>query len=289
VSSPTLSVVVLAWNQLPLTRACVDSLRRGTVAAYELVIVDNGSEPEAATWARDHADIAVLHATNTGFAHGMNSGLAASTAPFVAFVNNDTTFPEGWDGPLLGTFEDHPRAGIVLPAVTKAGNPASVRSEPGTERVVFEPFGHLPSGVVYLMRTEVARALGGFNPAYELATGEDVDLLFTVWANGLDVVLDTRVVVHHVSESTRRQIPDMQVRLRRNLEQFLERWKTSTPPPPRLPGCTAEELASNLRHAAAAALWLERLVEARDALRTSQSAPGPPAAPRGRFRRSPRG
>ena len=49
---PELSVVVLAWDNLLYTQQFADSVRRNTDVPYELVIVDNGSEWEAANYAR---------------------------------------------------------------------------------------------------------------------------------------------------------------------------------------------------------------------------------------------
>ncbi len=51
-TEPELSVVVLAWNNLLYTQQFVDSVRRHTDVGYELVIVDNGSDWEAANYAR---------------------------------------------------------------------------------------------------------------------------------------------------------------------------------------------------------------------------------------------
>ncbi len=67
---PLLSIVVLNWNALDLTRTCVASLRSTTDVDYELVIVDNGSEPEVAAWVKDAADVPVLLPENLGFAPG---------------------------------------------------------------------------------------------------------------------------------------------------------------------------------------------------------------------------
>jgi GT2 family glycosyltransferase len=206
--------------------------------------------------------------------------LAESTGDYVAFVNNDTSFPPGWASTVLGVFESHPGVGIVAPAVTKAGNSATVRSTPGSSVRVFEPFGHLPSGVVYVMRRNVALTLGGWNEQYQVATGEDLDLLWTVWTNGLEVVLDERVLVEHVSEATRRGRSDMEAIRVRNLHQFLDRWESSEPPPPRLDSVEPAIFGQNLRHAAAAALWLRRLVDARasaDSAGAASTAPQPQA------------
>jgi GT2 family glycosyltransferase len=263
-SLPSLSLVVLTLDNLDLSRRCVESLRATTDVDHELIIVDNGSAPEVERWAQEAADRSILHGANLGFAAGMNAGLRAAGGETVAFVNNDTVFPPGWASTLLATFSAHPGAGIVLPAVTAAGNPVSVRSEPGTEVIVFRPFSEIPSGVVYLMSREVATALGGWNEGYHLATGEDLDLLFTVWVNDLEVVLDTRVLVDHVSQATiKRVLSDRESIRTTNLERFLTRWRTSEPPPPRLDGCPPEVYARNLDHAAAAAGWLGKLIEAR--------------------------
>ena len=40
---PVLSIVVLAWDNLPYTRGFVESVRQHTDVPYELIIVDNGS------------------------------------------------------------------------------------------------------------------------------------------------------------------------------------------------------------------------------------------------------
>lgn len=259
---PTLSLVVLAWENLPLTQECVASLRTRTQAHHELIVVDNGSGPDAADYARTAADTAVLHETNLGFAAGMNAGLEAATGQYVAFVNNDTVFPEGWDTPLLEHFDD-PSVGIVAPAVTAAGNPITVREKAGTEVVRLLPFGEFPSGVVYVMRRNVAIALGGWNEEYPVASAEDLDLCFTVWANGLDIVLDTRTLIDHVSQATVGQLPNQGKLYAANLDQFLSRWGDSDNRIPSLPQVTPDELARNLSSARVAVRWIERMVIAR--------------------------
>ena len=72
--TPHLSVVVLAWNKLELTRRCVDSIRSGTSGDYELIVVDNGSTDGGADYAATAADNAVINSDNLGFAAGTTQG-----------------------------------------------------------------------------------------------------------------------------------------------------------------------------------------------------------------------
>lgn len=283
-----LSVIVLAWNQEELTRRCVASLRANTDVDYELIIVDNGSEPGARSFAADSADVPVLHSENLGFSRGMNSGLEQASGDFVAFVNNDTTMPGGWASTLLEDFARFPNAGIVLPAVTAAGNRVSVRDQPGSRVMPLRRFIDLPGGVVYMMNTRVVRELGGWDERYEVASREDLDLLFTVWCNGLEVVLDERVLVDHESSATANsQLQDKDEIWQRNWEVFVSKWTAASPDEiARLDSTPSETFSHDLEAAAVAAHWMSRWYEAwnqerslRRELREIEKTPARPQEP----------
>lgn len=264
-TEPTLSLVVLAWDNLELTRRCVETLRAHTDVSYELIIVDNGSTDGGEEYAKSTADIPVLNGANLGFARGMNKGLAEARGDLVAFINNDTAFPEGWASTIVQTLHEDRGVGIAIPAVTAAGNPVTVRGEPGTDRIVLAPFGEFPSGVVYVMPTTLVRALGGWNEAYAVASSEDLDLAFTVWAHGLQIVLDERVLVEHVSQASVRKLPNRKELYRSNLTQFLDRWE-SCPlgDQPLIDSVPPEDLMRNQERAMTAVIWIRRMLAARD-------------------------
>ena len=273
-----LSIVIPAWNQIDHTRTCVASLRKNTDVSYEFIIVDNGSEPAEARAAAGLADKFVGNEENLGFAKGMNQGLALADGEFVAFVNNDTEFPAAWASRLIATFEATPLAGIVLPAVTAAGNQASVRSVAAERVTVFDPFTAIPSGVVYLMARTTIQELGGWNEQYGVASAEDLDLLFTVWSNGLAVILDESVLVDHASAVTASKLRGRHSIYKANRLDFAKRWTHATGDGvPRLATCSHEDFESNLEKARIAGTWMQRWFETKDQLATSVPNPERPA------------
>jgi glycosyltransferase involved in cell wall biosynthesis/GT2 family glycosyltransferase len=262
-TDPKLSVVVLAWDNLAYTQRFVESARRFTDVRYELIVVDNGSVREAAKYAAAAADTSILNKENLGFAHGMNQGLAVARGEYVAFCNNDTILPERWAGMLLETAQTQPRAGIVVPALTAARSAVTVRSQPGHVVETLPPFSAPPGAVVYLMRTDLVRRLGAWDEGYEIASGEDLDLAFTVWVNDLDIVYDQRVLVDHVGKGSAVRLQNWGSLWERNRRRFFAKW-TGGGLVPRLETCEEARYARNRATARAVAGWMERYFAARD-------------------------
>ncbi|MEN8238716.1 MAG: glycosyltransferase family 2 protein [Actinomycetota bacterium] len=253
-----LSVIVLSWNRIDLTRTCVESIRANTDVDYELIVVDNGSGDGSAELASEIADVAILNDSNRGFSAGMNQGLGAASGKYVVFVNNDTTFPDRWASSLIAS-TSRAGVGMTIPAVTTAGMDFAVRSDPGDRVSLIPPFSELPSGVVIMMPRWLADELGGWDEAYALAGAEDFDLLFTVWANGLDVVFDERVLVEHVGSASVIALPDKRETFLANRNRFLARWSNPHEAGIRhISGCNGEDFAANLENASLAAQWIAR-------------------------------
>lgn len=273
---PVLSIVVLNWNNLALTQQCLESIRQHTDVPYELIVVDNGSEePGSAGYIGQAADVAILNDHNAGFSAGFNQGLARARGEYVAFINNDTVLPSEWAGHLAQTLRERPEAGIVFPAVTAASNAVTVRQAPAERITLLPAFLEPPSGVALAMRTDQARALEGWDERYEIASGEDTDLCFKVWVNGLTTVLDERVLVQHVNKASSRNLPNQRARWAENRRLFLEKWTGEEDGAPCLSSCPPGRFADNRAHARGVAFWMERyfaLRERRGAPEGSQAA-----------------
>lgn len=266
-----LSIVVLQWNRQDMTERCVRSIRDRTALPYELIVVDNGSDQDAAEWVEAAADTAVHLDSNRGFAAGMNAGLERASGSLVAFVNNDTVLPERWDGLLVESLTEG--IGIVVPVVSAGGNASTVRIGAGKGGENARPFIDLPSGVVYLMKTDLIRSLGGWPEHYPIASSEDLDLLFAVWCIGLDVHIDERVFVQHESGATAgTQLSNRGRIWRANRRLFADTWSSMDEPSFRARYRWGGFVSPDrLDQARIAAHWMRRYFDADDAASRASS------------------
>ena len=99
------AVIVVNWNGGPLLSRCTASVR-ATSPTVPIVVVDNGSTDDSVdeAIAQDPEVTVVRLPENLGFAGGANAGIAATTTPFVALLNNDAIARPGWITGLLEPF-----------------------------------------------------------------------------------------------------------------------------------------------------------------------------------------
>lgn len=112
---PLVSIITINYNQLKLTCELLDSLRRITYPAVEVIVIDNHSNEDPTpviTERYPEARLIVSH-ENLGFAGGNNLGIKASKGEYLLFLNNDTEVDEGVLEPLIDLFEAHPEAGAA--------------------------------------------------------------------------------------------------------------------------------------------------------------------------------
>src|SRR5690606_36088756 len=135
-AEPKVSVVVLAYNNLALTQACLASIEAHSgYRNLEVIVVDNASSDGTADWLRDWADAPsaagherriLLNESNLGFSGGNNVGLRAATGDFLVLLNNDTYVTPGWVRGLRHHLREDPGLGLVGPVTDNAGNGARI-------------------------------------------------------------------------------------------------------------------------------------------------------------------
>ena len=91
-----LSIVILSWNTLELTRNCLRSIFDNiSDVDFEIIVVENGSQdgsPEMIE--KEFPQVKLIKNNyNSGFTKGNNQGFCASRGEYILFLNSDTIIP----------------------------------------------------------------------------------------------------------------------------------------------------------------------------------------------------
>lgn len=110
-----ISVIIVNYNAGRILTQCVQAALQ---QAQQVLVIDNASsdsslsELESSFFADNHLQIVRLN-SNTGFATGCNIGLAASTQPYILFLNPDCILQENSLQRMMQVMESDPRIGMI--------------------------------------------------------------------------------------------------------------------------------------------------------------------------------
>jgi GT2 family glycosyltransferase len=218
---PTIWIIVLNWNGLVDTKACLASLRRLHYSAARIVVVDNASSDGSVdAIRRDSANngVEIIEAKrNLGYAGGNNLGIRHAldqSADFVLVLNNDTTVDPTLLDELLAAADRAPDAGCFGPWIYYMHDPERLwftRSDWSSDIAAFTaPWkGRLGSelsnettsteyvcGAALFFRAAVARKIGLLDERFFLVY-EDSDWSFRARRAGFACVSVPKARVWH--------------------------------------------------------------------------------------------
>jgi GT2 family glycosyltransferase len=108
-----LSISIVNWNTTDLLRNCLRSIRSNPPAAdLQVIVVDNASSDfdEGAIRTEFPEVQFIANSENTGYAHGNNQAIEASTGEYVLLLNPDTEVKPNALQTLIDFMESHPDA-----------------------------------------------------------------------------------------------------------------------------------------------------------------------------------
>jgi GT2 family glycosyltransferase len=240
---PLVSVIVVTYGGLPLTRRCLESLLAGeTWPRFEILIVDNASPDGTREYLSSLQDPRVrvlLQETNLGFPAANNAGIVESRGEVVILLNNDTVVPPGMIGRLVHPLLRDRKIGLVCPTTNFCGNEARV--EPGYEDLADLPafagwrarehagrLLDLPVAAMYCVaaRREVIDQVGLLDEAFGIGMFEDDDYSLRVRQAGYRVVCAEDAYVHHVGQGSFQKLSaeEYEALWKRNQAHYERKW-----------------------------------------------------------------
>lgn len=208
----SVGVVVLAYQQDPWLKACIEAVLTSENVLVGVLLVDNGcSSPDL----HDLGQLDRVHllkpGCNLGYAAGCNAGAAAVDGDVLVFVNSDCVVRPDALSTLAreaatsgGLVTSSVRLGQEPDQLNSAGNPvhflgfswAGGLGQPASTALERKEVASV-SGACFGMTRQTWDALGGFPEAY-FAYHEDVELSLRCWLSGRKVhYIPAAVVLHH--------------------------------------------------------------------------------------------
>lgn len=180
---PRISVVIPTYNRIELLPRAIESAQSAGTEV-EVVVVDDASTDGTEEYCRSLEHIKYVRLNkNHRTAGARNAGIEASTAPFIAFLDDDDIRLEGSLDKQICLFESDPNCGLVygqfLPA-DQEGNPMQTPPQPEVciEGDIFwdllesNRFGCL----TVVVKRETLDQVGHFDTGAEFTGIEDYDL-----------------------------------------------------------------------------------------------------------------
>ncbi len=218
---PSVTIVVLNWNNFSDTAVCLESLGAVTYPNFNVVVVDNASTDDSTIRLRglsfSYPFVLIENDSNLGYAAGNNVGIRYALeigASKILLLNNDTVVARDFLDRLCDCAERFPSAGIISARLFYLGDPTRVWFDGArwsAEHIRLEWPGQgmleseLPnedhetdyaSGAALLFRAEVAEKIGLLDEAFFLVW-EEVDWCFRARAVGWTIVVATGAKVWH--------------------------------------------------------------------------------------------
>jgi GT2 family glycosyltransferase len=203
-STPRIAVAVASHARPLRLRWLLNALAEQTLAreSWELVVAhDSGADSETERLLREHpaVDRHVTFSGTRGPAELRNAAWRATSAPLVAFTDDDCRPPADWlERAARAGREDAIVQGATRPdpdeaALLRAPHPRTVRIDPPT-------WSAQTCNIVY-PRTVLERLDGFDAQGLPLCAGEDTDLAWRARALGVAVVGAPEVVTYHCVEA----------------------------------------------------------------------------------------
>lgn len=173
-------IVIPVWNQLDVTKDCIERIFRNTSYPYRLIIVDNASDAATKEYLyglRDDPRITLIrNDRNLGFVKAVNQGMRLSDSPYLCVMNNDTLPAPGWLNELVKFAETHPDVGIMNPL---CGSPAGYTLESYSEHIKSNSGKYMEMNQCFLfcalIKKEVVKKIGYLDESFGMGGYDDTD------------------------------------------------------------------------------------------------------------------
>ncbi|GBQ93377.1 glycosyltransferase [Asaia krungthepensis] len=212
---PELSVIMVLHDKYALTIQALASLRANYAGPIQLILVDSASSDETKDIGNVVRGATILrYRYNIGYLDGCNAALAHVKAAALLYLNNDLRLYPHATRNALARLHSSPDIGAVGAKLIRSNmwlqEAGSIiwrdgatygyrrQDNPAIPEANFVRDVDYCSAAFLMVRSDMARALGGFDPIYRPAYFEDTDFCLRMVRAGKRIVYDPGIVVEHL-------------------------------------------------------------------------------------------
>jgi len=207
------SIIIPVWNQHSLTAECITAIRE-TTEDYELVIVDNGSDPPIPRPYVGFIDVTMIrNEENKGFPVAVNQGIKAAKGETIILLNNDVIVTPGWAdllearmdtfsivGPMTNYAAGHQRITLDAYENKEELNKVATLHHESYSGMVTEI--KWLTGFCFVFRKSLFDEIGDFDESMWPCSGEEIDFCYRAREKDHRICIANDVYVHHEGSVT---------------------------------------------------------------------------------------
>lgn len=212
--APTVSIVLVLYNQASLTLLCLDSIVEFADISVEIIIIDNASSDATdLLLSRCEKATIVRNNENVGFVHAVNQGAQLARGKNILLLNNDALLKKGALSEALNTLESEPNVGavggkiVLLDGFLQEAGSIIWRDgsclgygrgrEPDDPEFMYRRDVDYCSGAFLMFPRALFDSLGGFDTDYAPAYYEESDFCVRLREQGYRIIYEPKSVILH--------------------------------------------------------------------------------------------
>lgn len=233
----TFSVLIPTWNNLELLKLCVESLRKHSAYAHQLVVHINEGTDGTLEWVESQEDLDYTYsASNIGVCYALNIARSIADTEYIVYVNDDMYLCPGWDTELLKEIRSIGHKDFFLSSTAiepVASSSCAIERNFGTDAATFreaellQQYASLPfrdwQGSTWppnVVHKDMWDLIGGYSIEFSPGMYSDPDFSMKLWMAGVRLFkgIAASRCYHFGSKSTKRVVKN------KGYYQFIAKW-----------------------------------------------------------------
>jgi len=212
------SIIVPVYNNLEITKDCIRSIINNTIGDFEIIIIDNGSNPPvpvnfSCREGKIYFPIIIRNKTNLGFPVAVNQGIKASLGDVIVLLNNDVIVTQNWLSLLMSQLNKFDIVGPVtnycaglqqvsISTYTNEDELNSSASDWQTKHSGQSQEVNFVIGFCMAFKRSLYDEIGKFDESLWPCSGEEIDFCYRARQAGYKIGIAKDCYVHHEGSKT---------------------------------------------------------------------------------------